>query len=149
MLAAEAVRQAAGKVIGERLRYAEHDNERKDGGTCGQLEVDLCDCRQNASLHTDHRADKGVDHDQQRELSDVLSQTETDAQTVVSLRDRPRLAARISSIAAGFGGTSASALTNASRFMASIGFHRRSNASVLVGFPLSPAPQTDPEKCPG
>ena len=33
--------------------------------------------------------------------------------------------------------------------MASIGFQRRSNASVLIGFPLSPAPQTDPEKCPG
>jgi len=60
-----------------------------------------------------------------------------------------RLNARISSIAAGFGGTSASASTNASRGSDSIGFQRFSNAIVLVGLQLSPVPQTDPEKWPG
>ena len=52
-------------------------------------------------------------------------------------------------MAAGFAGTSARASTNASRGIDSIGFQRFSNAMVLVGLPLNPVPQRDPEKCPG
>ena len=52
-------------------------------------------------------------------------------------------------MSAGFAGTSASASMKASRSSESIGFQRLSNAIVLDGLPLRPAPQSDPEKCPG
>src|SRR6185369_18043570 len=120
-----ALRKASSKVVRERHGDAEHDDEGKDSGTRGQLEIDLRDCRQDASLHADHCAHKGVDEHQQPELTDVFPKAETDGclhigcdgATVhagVSTRSRPRLAARICSISIGFGGTSASEATNSS-----------------------------------
>ena len=52
-------------------------------------------------------------------------------------------------MSAGLAGTSDSCSMNVSRSSLSIGFQRFSNPSVVMGFPLKPAPQTDPEKCPG
>ena len=52
-------------------------------------------------------------------------------------------------MSAGFGGTSARASMNACLSRDNIGFHRRSKPMVLMGFPLNPAPHTDPEKWPG
>ena len=61
----------------------------------------------------------------------------------------PRLNARICSIASGFGGTFERLSANASRSSESDGFHRRSNAIVLLGLPLRPTPHTEPAKWPG
>jgi hypothetical protein len=36
----------------------------------------LGDRREDRALHADHRADEGVDHDEQRELTEVLAQAE-------------------------------------------------------------------------
>ena len=74
-----AVRQAAGAVVGERLRDAEHDDEGQHGGARGELELLLRDRRQDAALHADHGADERVDDDQQRELPEVLAQAEAHA----------------------------------------------------------------------
>jgi len=52
-------------------------------------------------------------------------------------------------MASGFAGTSESASMNSSRDFDRSGFHRFSNAIVLDGLPLMPAPHTEPEKCPG
>src|SRR5262249_15545473 len=153
-----AIGQPAREVIGQRLRHAEHDDERQDRCPSRETEFLLGDGRQNAPLHPDHPTDEGIDHDQQGELEDVLAEAETHlpVPTVDTCRRHtrvstvvPRLNARISSISSGFGGTSANDSTNASRSRDNIGFQRRSNAMVLVGLPLRPAPQTDPEKWPG
>ena len=77
VLAAEAVRQPAGAVVRERLRDAEHDDERQHRGARGELELLLGDRRQDAALHADHRADERVDDDEQRELREVLAKTQT------------------------------------------------------------------------
>ncbi len=76
VLATQTVRQSAGAVIGERLRHAEHHDEGQHGGTRGELELLLRDRRQDAALHADHRADERIDDDQQRELTEVLAQTQ-------------------------------------------------------------------------
>ena len=53
-------------------------------------------------------------------------------------------------MSAGFGGTRRDErVTNVLRSNESTGFQRFSNAIVLDGLPLMPAPQTDPAKCPG
>src|SRR5687768_1307727 len=119
----------------------------------------LGDRRKNAALHADHRADERIDDDEQCELREVLPQSQTDRWTTVGnhvhpharvpTSSSPRLNARTRSISTGFGGTSASASINASRSRESMVFQRFSNPMVLVGFPLRPTPQTDPEKCPG
>ena len=49
----------------------------------------------------------------------------------------------------GFGGTSEIACTKSSRDFVSSGLYRFSNAMVLEGLPLMPAPQAEPAKCPG
>jgi hypothetical protein len=45
---------------------------------------------QDASLHTDHRADKRVDQHEQRELSKVLTNPEPDVRWLFAQR-RPRV----------------------------------------------------------
>ena len=78
MLATEAIGEAAGEVVRERLRHAEDDDEREHRGLRGEVKLLLGDRRQDAALHADHRADEGVDDDEQRELREVLAQAEAD-----------------------------------------------------------------------
>src|SRR5712692_7450437 len=120
------------------------------------MKVLLGDGREDAALHADHGAHERVDDHEQRELRDVLTESQTDRRTAVENRgcshvrapasSCPRLNARTRSISAGFGGTSESASMNPCRSSDSIEFQCLSNASVLVGFPLRPAPHTEPEK---
>src|SRR5205823_3680566 len=120
------------------------------------VEFGLGEHWQDRALQTDHRADERVDDDEQRELRGVLAQAQTDRRTAVQNRGRshvpapasscPRLKARTRSISAGLGGTSETASMNPCLSSDSIEFQRFSNASVLVGFPLRPAPHTEPEK---
>ena len=151
LFAAEAVGKTPGEIVRERLGHAEHDDERQHRGPRDQVEVLLGDRRQDASLHPDHRADEGIDEDEQRELREVLAQAEANCRRVHAAgSSAPRLARKIASISAGFGGTSASASTNSPRDLRrGSGFHRFSKAMVLDGLPLIPAPQTEPEKWPG
>jgi hypothetical protein len=76
VLATEAIGEATGEVIGERLGDAEDDDEREHRGAGGEVEVVLGDRRQDAPLHSDHRADECVDDNQERELREVLTQAE-------------------------------------------------------------------------
>ncbi len=77
VLAPDAVRQSAGAIVGERLRHTEHHDEGQHGGARGELELLLRDRRQDAALQADHGADERVDDHQQRELREVLAQTQT------------------------------------------------------------------------
>src|SRR5205085_4596008 len=104
-----------------------------------EQEIVLRDRGQDTPLHPDHRADECIADDEQRKLRQVCTQARPDAHA------RPWFASRMPAISAGLGGTSESACTNASRLFESIGFQRFSNAMVLDGFPLIPAPHTDPE----
>jgi hypothetical protein len=109
----------------------------------------LGDRGQDAALHPDHRADEGVDHDQQGELREVLAQPSAAARHDATASG-PRLKRTGSRrISAGLGGTSATAAMNASRASASSGLKRRSKARVVEGLPLMPAPQAEPAKCAG
>jgi hypothetical protein len=60
------------------------------------------------------------------------------------------LARRTASISAGLGGEVLAIFSiNEPRSSASVGFQRFSKARVDIGFPLIPAPQSEPEKCAG
>src|SRR5207249_7771917 len=130
--------------------------ERQNRCTCDEVKILFGDGRKDAAFHAHHRAHERVDDDEQRELRGVLAQSQTNrGRCVAAHRDAhacacaspcPRLNARTWSISVGLGGTWESASTKASSSSDSMGFQRFSNASVLVGFPLKPAPHTDPEK---
>ena len=109
--AAEPLREYAGAEVGERLREAEGDDERQHRGLGGEPEVGLADERQGRALEPDHRADEGVDRDEQRELREVLAQSEFDPALAhrLALSGRPaRFAATISAWRSGAGGMSSS-----------------------------------------
>ncbi len=76
VLAAKSLRQAAGAVVGERFRHAEHHDERQHGGAGGQVELLLRDGRQDAALQAHHGTDEAIHDDQQRELPQILAQPE-------------------------------------------------------------------------
>jgi hypothetical protein len=78
VLAAEAIGEASSEVVRQRLGDAEHDDERQHCGACRELELLLADRGQDAPLHADHRAHERVDDDEQRELAEVLTQSESD-----------------------------------------------------------------------
>jgi hypothetical protein len=75
------LRQSASTVIRERLRHAEHHDEGENGRARDQLELMLRDRRQNAPFQADHRADTRIDDHQQRELTEILAETESHAAT--------------------------------------------------------------------
>ena len=76
----------------------------------GEMELLFRNSRQDASLHAGHRADESIDNDEERELSGVLAQAQADApmdgrctHAPAVTPPWPRLAAKITSISAGFG----------------------------------------------
>ena len=114
-----------------------------------EAEVVLADQRQGRALEADHRADQGVDRDQQRELGEVLAQAELDlplAQAGAASGSPERLAATISAWCSGAGGmSSSSAATNSSSEPScSAALWRRSKPMVEAGCAESPRPQTEP-----
>ena len=105
-----ALRERAGAEVGQRLGEPEGDDERQHRRAGGQVEVLAADQRQRRALEPDHRADEGVDRDQQRELRGVLAQPEPDRAAVTrpAASGRPmRLAATIAAWCSGAGGMSA------------------------------------------
>src|SRR5205814_8280783 len=135
----------------------EDQDERQDRRARAQVEDVLGEGGENAALHPDHRPDQGVDEHEKRELGEVLADAQAKPRLGFARRGQapvvfssPRRLKRITrSISGGFAGTSARASTKASRDSDSIGFQRFSNAIVLDGLPLMPAPQTEPAKCAG
>ena len=117
LLPPDPIRQPARGVVRERLGHAEYDDERQHRRAGDEMKLLLGDGREDAALHADHRAHERVDDDEQRELRDVLPESQTDRRTAVENHGRrhvrapasscPRLNARTRSISAGFGGTSA------------------------------------------
>ncbi len=73
LLSAYAVGKPAGEVISQRFGNAEDNDERQDRCACRDMKFSLCNGRQDAALQADHRADEGIDQNQQRELSDVFA----------------------------------------------------------------------------
>ena len=103
------VGERAGGEVRQRLRDAEGDDERQHRRARGELEVVAADERQRRALEADHRADEGVDGDEQRELRGVLAQPQPDGGGghATSATGRPvRLAATISAWCSGAGGMS-------------------------------------------
>ena len=79
MLAAIAIGELARDQIGDSLNDPEaHDEGNDNRGRC-DLELLRADEGDDRPLHSHHAADKGVDENQQRELSPVLSQAKLDA----------------------------------------------------------------------
>jgi hypothetical protein len=147
LLASEAVGPAAGEVVGQRLGHAEHDDERQHRRARGEVKLLLGDRRQDAALHADHRADERVDDDQQGELRQVLADAEPQAR---SRRHRTAAVEATGSRASRrLGRDVGDAAMNSSRSSASSGLLRRSNARVVEGLPLMPAPHAEPAKCAG
>lgn len=72
-LAAEAIRPSAGAVVGERLRDAEHDDERQDCRPRGKRKFLFGNRREDAALDADRRPNERVDDDQERELRGILT----------------------------------------------------------------------------
>src|SRR5262249_35210068 len=141
-------RKEGSAVDGRCVGQAEDDDQGEDRGLRRKVEVLFADRWQDGPLQADHRADEGVDDDEQRELPDVLTQSETHLSHRGATR-APWLIRRVCSIAAGFGGTLESASTNSSRELESSGFHCFSKARALDGVLLRPVPQTEPETCAG
>ena len=81
--AAEAVRQRAGEEVGGGFHGAERDDEGQRGGERGEAEHLVGEERQDGAFLADHAADERVDADEQRELGEVLPQTEPDRAAVV------------------------------------------------------------------
>src|SRR5207244_10543198 len=131
-----------------RLGDAERDDEGEDRRLRGESEVALADEREHASLEPDHRADEGVQPDEERELSGVRPEPEADCRRGhARATSPPRLfAATIAAWSAGAGGRStSSACANASGpSAASARLCRRSKPIVENGLPESPRPQTAP-----
>ena len=65
-------------VIGGCFRHSEYHDERKYGGSGGQVELTFGDGRKNAPFHADHRADESVDDNEQRELSGIFPESKPD-----------------------------------------------------------------------
>jgi hypothetical protein len=63
--ASNTVGESPSRIVRERLRDAKHDDEGQDRGPSRQLKFLFSQKRQDASLHPDHCADEGVDHDEQ------------------------------------------------------------------------------------
>ncbi len=78
LLAADAVGEASGEQVGQRLDDAEGDDEGEGDRARGQAELLLGQERHDGPLQPDHAADEGVDQDQEAELLPVLAQTEPD-----------------------------------------------------------------------
>src|SRR5207237_8070894 len=77
-LAADPVGEVPGKQVGERFDDAEADKEGKDDGLRDEPEVRLGDERDDGALEPHHRSDEGIDDDEQRELTPVGAEAETD-----------------------------------------------------------------------
>src|SRR5205823_4037945 len=109
-LAPDAVGRPRGDEVDDRLRHAEAHDERRDGRLRAEPEFLLAEERQHRALQPHHRADEGVQDDEERELREVLAQPEA---TVGGLRPTRvahspvRLRRRFSAKAAGCGGRSA------------------------------------------
>ena len=78
-LAAEAVRQGAGEVVGGRLGCAEGEDERQSAGVGAEPELALGEQRQDGAFLAEHPADERVDRDEQAELGEVRSQPQLQA----------------------------------------------------------------------
>src|SRR5437879_7147898 len=94
----------------------------------------------------DHGADEGIQDDEQRELREVLPQSEP------HLAHSPvRLRRRFTAKASGCGGRSFSTKSTNSALEAarSAGLKRRSKPIVEPGLPLRPFPHAAPPKCAG
>jgi hypothetical protein len=70
------LRQRPGEEVGQRLDQPEGDDEGEHRDAGGEVELLAPDQRQRRALQADHRADEGVDGEQQRELRQVLAQPE-------------------------------------------------------------------------
>ena len=54
----------SGKVVGERLRQPEDDDEGEDSRSRDEVEILLRERRENAALHADHGPDEGIHQNQ-------------------------------------------------------------------------------------
>ena len=99
----------------------------------------------------DHRADERVDDDEQRELREVLAEAEPDVRSCACrVSARPWLTREDLLHVGGLRRDVRRARRRTRRASSeSIGFQRFSNAMVLDGLPLMPAPHTEPAKWPG
>src|SRR5262249_35710628 len=97
-----------------------------------------------------HGADERIDEHQQRELPPVPRQPQLRrGRCSRHAPTSPRLNSSTASEPAGFGVTTATASTNASRSRESTLLKRFSKPTVLEGLPLRPAPHADPPKWAG
>src|SRR5438093_11150633 len=145
-LAADAVRRPGRDQVDHRLRHPEAHDERRDGRLRAETELLLAQEWQHRPLQAYHRADEGVQDDEERELREVLPQSEP------QFAHSPlRLRRRFSAKASGCGGRSARTNSTNSDFEVrrSAGLKRRSKPIVDPGFPLSPLPHAAPPKCAG
>ncbi len=85
MLAAEAVGKTPGEIVRQRLGDAKYHDEGKNRRARHDVKFLLGNGGQNAALQARHRADKGVDEHQQRELAEVFTQPEADGRHVPAL----------------------------------------------------------------
>jgi hypothetical protein len=109
-LPADAPGEAAGGEVRERLGDAEGDDEGEDGALRGEPEVVLPDQREHATLEADHRADEGIQRNEQSELAGVGPQSEPngDGGHRRAGESPRRLAVTIDAWPTGGGGTSTS-----------------------------------------
>src|SRR5947208_5921740 len=109
-------------------------------------ELLLAQKRQHSPLQAHHGADEGIEDDEQRELREILPQSEP------HLAHSPvRLRRRFTAKASGCGGRSFSTKSTNSALEAarSAGLKRRSKPIVEPGLPLRPFPHAAPPKCAG
>lgn len=74
--APDAVGETPRDVVRKRLRDAEDDDERQNGALRREMKFVLGDRGEDRPLHPDHRANEGVDDDEQRELREVCPNAE-------------------------------------------------------------------------
>ena len=109
-LAPDAVGEPARGEVRERLGDPEGDDEGEDRALRGEPEVVLADERKHAPLEPDHRADEGVQGDEQGELPGVRAKPEANrlGRSCRAGALPRRLAATIAAWSAGGGGRSTS-----------------------------------------
>src|SRR5262249_25926907 len=136
-LSTDAIGGTGRDQIDDGLRHTEAHDERGDCGLRAETEVRLAQEWQPGPLQTNQGADERIQDDEQRELREVLPQSEPHfAHVPVKLRRR------FSAKTSGWGGRSARTNSTNSSFDRawSAGLKRRSEPMVEPGLPLRPSP---------
>src|SRR5205807_1317707 len=79
LLASNTLGDSRGKKVEDRFGNTEADDEGNDGGLRDQAEFLLADQRDDSSFQPHHHPNKGINHDQQQELAEILPNPEAHA----------------------------------------------------------------------